>query len=381
MNKELYEKIFQQIKSPVMIMTTNQIIEANVACLKLFNVDDKKLLNEFFDCKKLIEKFNKTTDYKLYQSISVTSKKQLNLELSFTTIDEELYLIDLITIEKDALYDEITLLSANNKELFNNSPNAIAIINNEGIIIDINETFENIFEFERFEAIGQNIDDLIVRKKDRKQAKKLFDQVLKQNKLEINGKRKTKSNEILELEITGYPVVIDGIIKGNFVIYKDITEFSKTKDLLDETQQYFDQLFNRSLIPIAILDENETILNINKMFENLFKYTQDELIGKNINNFIVPEDYVEESQEFKHNILLKKPLKKKTIRKDKYNNAINVIAVGQPIIINDEVKGIFAMYNDIRKETQFLNDLKKQKALFEQLFHNFPDAIILLNEN
>jgi hypothetical protein len=39
------------------------------------------------------------------------------------------------------------------------------------------------------------------------------------------------------------------------------------------------------------------------------------------------------------------------------------------------------MYNDIRKETQFLNDLKKQKALFEQLFHNFPDAIILLNEN
>jgi diguanylate cyclase (GGDEF)-like protein/PAS domain S-box-containing protein len=131
---------------------------------------------------------------------------------------------------------------------------------------------------------------------------------------------------------------------------------------------------------MAILDKNEIILDINEMFEKIFKYNVQEAIGKNINDLIVPEEKKEEIAYFKQTIYNNKRLKAKTIRTDKFGESIAVEAVGNPVIVNNEVIGMFAMYKDIRDEVKIINELEKQHAYFKQLFDKSPDAIALLNQ-
>jgi len=94
----------------------------------------------------------------------------------------------------------------------------------------------------------------------------------------------------------------------------------------------------------------------------------------------VPDNKKEEIDYFKQTIYNSKRLMTKTVRTDKYGEPIAVEAVGNPVIVNNKVIGMFAMYKDIREEVSIINELEKQHAYFKQLFDKSPDAIALLNQ-
>ncbi len=140
------------------------------------------------------------------------------------------------------------------------------------------------------------------------------------------------------------------------------------------------QLFERSLFPIAILDTEEVIQDVNPEFEQLFGYTRREVIGKYINDYIIPPDKQEKSLRFIQAIHDKNTLMTKTFRMARGGAPIEVEAVGSPIIQEGQVIGMFAMYKDISQEQRHLLELRKQKAFFQQLFDNSPDAIALVDD-
>lgn len=381
MEKALYIKLFNLIKSPVIITKDNEIFDINEAALHLFNITSKENLTSNKKIVRIINELLTTKKLKTYKKYSLSSDKDMLLEIRLKILDSQknIYIFEFNKVKDESLYNEITLLSQHNREMFNNSPEAIAIINNKSIIIDINKSFEKIFGYLRYEAIGQDIDDLIVPKNQYEEAKGLFDEVLSGKRLNVTKKRKTKDNMLVDVNITSYPVKIDNMIKGNYIIYKDISEETTAKKLLKNNQAFQKQLFNHSLFPIAILDNKETILDINIAFENTFKYSKLEAIGKNIIDLIVPDNLYQESSNFKRRVLNKESFYEKTKRKDKYGNILHVEAAGSPVIIDNEVVGIFAMYKNIEAEVRTSKKLEKQKAYFEQLFYKSPEAIALLD--
>lgn len=381
MSETLYKRIFDHIKSSVVITRRNEIIDSNLAFLELFRVEVKEELFGDPYVKSIISKSIDSGKAVLFESVVNRNgdAKLVEIVVSLMNEEDQVYILEFKPIADESLYKEITILSSYSRELFDNSPDSIVIVDNDNRIIDANSTFAKMFGFNRHEAIGRDIDELVVSEEDRSIAKEISMRVLNREKVELQAKRVTKSQGLLDVLIISYPVVIDNRISGSYVIYRDMSSEKEKEKLLKEKDEFLQQLFNRSLYPIAILDIEENILDVNEEFAKLFEYTREGCLSKNINELIIPAGYFEESQRFKGKILRRESMMTETKRRTRTGKLIDVEAVGRPVIINDRVVGMFAMYRDRRVEVQALERLERQKAYFKQLFANSPDAIAMLD--
>lgn len=129
-------------------------------------------------------------------------------------------------------------------------------------------------------------------------------------------------------------------------INKDIDRRKSAEIEIDKHRAFFEQLFEGSPAGIALLDHQERVIRINKSFQNMFKYRQSEVEGRYINDLIVPSDKKEEGNNLNTKastgtIVLE------TIRESSTGEKLNVMVFGYPVIIKDEILGIFAVYQDV----------------------------------
>src|SRR6056297_209694 len=382
MQETLYKAIFDHIKNPVVVADTNGIIDMNSAFLSLFNFSEKVqvLSNSYYTniVQEVIQSGSPS-----WREISDSTGRLLEVEVCPSPLQPEnrTFLLEFNQFHDEALYEEMSIESGYGRELFNSLPDAIVVLDNHGNIIDINQSFEAVFGYSRFEVIGRDIDKLVVPEESFEAARELFKRVVNQERVEAHVKRVTKSGELLDFLAIGYPVIIDRKIAGNYVIYKDISREKETERKLQEKEEFLEQIFNRSLYPIAILDDNELVLDVNLEFEKLFGYGKDQLLGKSIVDFIVPSDLKEESEYFRKQVFEKEAMAAKTKRKNSRGELIDVEAVGSPVIIHNQAVGMFAMYRDTRVEDKALFDLKVEKAYFKQLFENTPNPVAIVDKD
>lgn len=383
MDLYLYQKIFDNIKSPVIISSPQSLIDCNKSLLDMLKINGLQEAQKYPSLRQLVAEILNEGESTQYKSIQDFKGNTLLLEVSLSPISEidKIHLIEFKSVDDQSLYDEITFVSAHNRELFNNSPDAIVILDSIGKIVDINNSFSHLFGYTRIESIGRSIDSLVVPVDRRKEAKELFQRVLKQERVEITVQRQTKDHKIIDVHVVAYPVIIDKRITGNYVIYKDITQARQTEKLLLEKEEFLEQLFNRSLFPTAILDENEIVLDINAKFEEFFGYTRSESISNHINQLVVPQEFDKEATEFKSIIMNNKTMMSKTKRRHKNGSLLDVEAVGCPVLIGGRVQGFFAMYRDVSVEEEALSSLKvllntdpltglySRKFIYEEISH------------
>ena len=110
------------------------------------------------------------------------------------------------------------------KALFKNSTSAIALLDEEGRVKDINDRFKECFGY-RLELIrGQKLDDVLEKGRvgsvDREKTKK----ALQNRKFEFEGRRYDSEGNPREYLIKGVPVDLNGEVKGIYAIFDDITE-------------------------------------------------------------------------------------------------------------------------------------------------------------
>lgn len=103
---------------------------------------------------------------------------------------------------------------------------AIVTLDHESIITDWNNGAENLFGYSREEALGENIDELII-KQDHdliKEAHELSDHVLAGNTIPTTETiRYRKDGSGVNVLLTGAPILIDGEVVGGVATYTDIT--------------------------------------------------------------------------------------------------------------------------------------------------------------
>lgn len=382
MEETLYRIIFDTIKEPVVIVDKTRIIDSNKAFLDLIGSDRQTPAQDLASYFPFIAQILTCGDHTELQ-MPHPAGMQLNLEAHCSCINTEagIYLIELRKSQNENRYHEMTLLANHMRDMFALFPDAVVILDNQDRIVDANRGFERLFGYSRREYLGEDIDKLIVPPEERAEAKLLIHAVHRSKQLQIDLRRLTKSGQPVDVHATAYPVMIDHITSGNYVIYKDLRQQKETERKLVEQQAFFEQLFNNSLFPIAILDQEEHILDANRQFIDFFGYDKADLLGKDINKLIVPHQCEEESKIFRTRVFQKSSMSARTLRMNAAGELMAVEAVGSPVIIDNEVKGMFAMYRDIRIEEQALQELKTEKAYFQQLFDNTPSAVVLTDQH
>ncbi|MBP9944048.1 MAG: PAS domain S-box protein, partial [Desulfomicrobium sp.] len=167
------------------------------------------------------------------------------------------------------------------EHLFESSPEAIAVVDNQARVLLINKSFADLFGYEWEEAHGKRIDNLISRGAHHDEAGRFSDRVFNKGQIvETETVRCKKDGTPLDVVLIGYPIRIAGQIIGAYGIYRDITDQKRIQKSLRESEERFKALHNASFGGITIHDKG-IILDCNQGLSDITGYALNELIGMN----------------------------------------------------------------------------------------------------
>ncbi|MBU8891772.1 MAG: PAS domain S-box protein [Bacteroidales bacterium] len=141
------------------------------------------------------------------------------------------------TIQKMRSEDALRIERAYFKELFDHSPEAIAIVDNSSKIININQEFTNLFGYSKNEAINKSIEDLISTPDFKDDALKLTYEVAQGKIIKIDTKRKKKDGNLVDVSLWGTPVIMDEGQLAVYAIFRDITERVESEKKLESAKE------------------------------------------------------------------------------------------------------------------------------------------------
>ena len=167
------------------------------------------------------------------------------------------------------------------EQLFNNSPEAIALISNDDHVIRINEAFTRVFGYTEDETVGQTIDALIVPRDLIGEHHAHVGEVAAGRSIRDRTTRRHKSGELLEVSFVTAPVMgHDGQLAA-FGIYHDLTEQERTVRLRRQLEKAVETM----QIGVTITDLSGKILYVNPAEAHMHGWAAEELIGKSASIF------------------------------------------------------------------------------------------------
>ncbi|GBF35308.1 adenylate/guanylate cyclase [Desulfocucumis palustris] len=163
-------------------------------------------------------------------------------------------------------------------------------------------------------------------------------------------------------------------------VVRDVTERKRAEERFRLQKAYFQNLFENSPEGIAILDNEDRLINVNRSFEELFLYRADEVKGQLINHIIVPEEFENEAWDMTNATLLGKVVRKESVRKRKDGSLVDVSIMGFPMEINGKRLGVYGIYIDItqrKRSEEALNKALEKLTELENIINKSPVVVFL----
>jgi len=259
------------------------------------------------------------------------------------------------------------------------SPEAIAITDLEGNIIDCNERDLDMHNIEsKKDMLGKNALDFII-PEDRDSAKKNIKKTLEE------GKTRDQEYTLIDSENNEFPVEMSaGLIRDAqgepdsfMAIIKDISERKNAEKELERKEKYLDY------IPefVNVIDKNGDIVYRSKSFlgDNIIE--SEEIDDSNMFEFVHPDDR-EKAQEYFFKALenpgeeFRVEIRGKT--KDGWTwfegRFINYLD-------EDPVNGIIVTGQDISERKEIEDKLKESEKRYRRVTENINDVITLVDEH
>jgi len=256
--------------------------------------------------------------------------------------------------------------------LYNSSPGAIASLNMQRRIVNVNPQFERLFGYTLQEVKGKNIDDLIVPQDYLRDAKNITNLVQKGEIAVRETRRRRKDGTLIDVSIGGAPIIVDGEQIGIIAIYMDITAFREAEKEVRKQKQYFESLFASASDAIVSLDLDGNVVSVNPCFEQMFGYTQSEIRGKNLDRFIVAKENIDDALDFTSTVRNGGVTHFERKRQRKDGSLVDVAVSGAPIIVDGTHVGLLAIYRDITER-------KKAEEERERIIKELQKALSQVN--
>jgi PAS domain S-box-containing protein len=121
--------------------------------------------------------------------------------------------------------------------LIENSPVAIVTLDLNHKIQSCNTAFEQLFQYPEVEIQQKNLDDLITVENGQDEAYQYTKEVISGNSIRGISTRRRKDGTLVDVEISGAPVIINGEMVGAFGMYHDITELIQARLQAEEADK------------------------------------------------------------------------------------------------------------------------------------------------
>lgn len=147
---------------------------------------------------------------------------------------------------------------------------------------------------------------------------------------------------------------------------KMIREMKKVQTLKVEEEAFFEGLFESAPEAIVLIGSNNNVIRINKEFTRMFGFTQSEIQNKNVDDFIVPEELKDQSQDNFNQIECGLDVSSEGIRLRKDGSKIYVSILATQVIFNNIKMGGYVIYRNISNQKDFEQRLNEAKLKAEE---------------
>ncbi len=186
----------------------------------------------------------------------------------------------------------------------------------------------------------------------------------------------TSASSSLIFDDKGKPMGLEGVLRN-------ITERKRTEEELQAREAYLDQLFESAQEAIVMADHKGGALRINQEFTKLFGYTQEETIGKTMDELIVPKKLRQSATLITEKVAKGEKTAFEAIRCRKDGQMIAVSVLASPIIVGGKQIGTYGIYRNITErkmaEDQIKASLKEKEILLQEVHHRVKNNMQIIS--
>ena len=141
--------------------------------------------------------------------------------------------------------------------LIQNSPLGIVVLDRQGSVELANSAFEKLFQYDRHELASIDIGSMGIPDDEATDSEQLIPQIFAGNALHKTVRQRRKDGKILDLALHGVPLLLNGEVRGAYLIYEDVSEQIRA----NEAQRQHAESLDRLVKELELRTKQMTLLN------------------------------------------------------------------------------------------------------------------------
>jgi PAS domain S-box-containing protein len=164
-----------------------------------------------------------------------------------------------------------------------------------------------------------------------------------------------------EEEVRYLSMVADQVALAVDNALRDQAQKQVEEELRNQTA-HFEKLFDLAPEAIILRDIENRVLRTNKKFMELFGFSIEESVGRNVSDLIVPDELQDESERFREVLKLGRRVDAEIVRQRKDGSRLDVSFVAAPVSVEGGTTEIFGIYRDITRRKRAEEALIRNEA-------------------
>lgn len=282
------------------------------------------------------------------------------------------------------------------QNIFDQSTEAIRIIDKNFKIIKVNDAYLNMSNRELLSILGTNCNEQFCSNNCGTSECPLAKILKGHDKVENIFTIPSEDGSPKHYIYKAYPYRdIRGNRVGIIEYFRDVSDIKnseisiqRSNELLQESEARYKELVENANVAIIKLNNLGMIVHFNEFAEEIFEYKKEEVIGKSVMDTIVP-DYDDKGRDLK--LMVEMFLKNDPKMFENTNENINVTKSGKklwfswtnrPIVdANGNLEGIISIGHNITEKKALIDEINESKTRFEQVVANANEWVWEVDEN
>ncbi len=390
-----HDAIVQKLSSGIIILDTEKNIkDINPAAITMLGLAEKSHLNASFSelvkenpafAEKTLEvlETHQEDDTGLELFIPETG---YSIEVQFSRIEDNLgnltgWLIQFSNIsEKTRAEENLANTRETLETVLDTLQDSYFEANSRGVITYANQSLIRTLGFSNKEDVyGKDFRNFTDQKAVRgifEKFKSLYETKQPLDPFEYNYR--TKDGRLYVGETTVSPILDGDKVIGSRGLIRDITDRKNAERAIAEQKDLLDSLLQQSPLAMVINTKDGKINRVNPAFETLFEYTQEEVLGKELDEILSTPEILDEMKQIT-SLGMSGQISQIVQRKRKDGNMVDVEVFAAPLFVGGKQVGSLAFYHDVSDRLKAESEREKTQLTYRAVLDSLQDPYFEAN--